>query len=187
MIIGLGHRKSVGKDTIKDILVESFSTYKPTPMSFAYPLKKVCFELYGWAGVHEPEYYERLPGAKTVFLPALGMTVRDLWIKVGINFREIHMDTWAEPVIDKAKKVNLAIITDVRFPNEAKLLKEAGAILIKVTRPQIKDSDDAADCALNGYEGWNVTFVNKSVTLKGLEKDVKKFLVPFIGKFKNVR
>ena len=36
------------------------------------------------------------------------------------------------------------IITDVRFPNEAQAIKEAGGIIVRVTRPTNDDSGEAA-------------------------------------------
>ncbi len=180
MILALGHKKFVGKDTISRIILNEFSEYDPRLLSFAYPLKKITYDLFEWCGVERPEYYETLPGDKTKYLPELKKTVRELWIDVGLYGRSLHTDCWARPVVEIAKKTPFAVVTDLRFPNEARLLKEAGAKCIRILRPQIKNTDDAADCALDGFTDWDITFVNNTVSLKSLERKVKKELIPYI-------
>lgn len=182
MIIALGHKKHTGKDSTANCILEHFPEYKPKKLSFALPLKQTCYNLLGWTGLRSPEYYETLPHEKATIIPVLGKSARDIWIEVGIFFRGIHPDIWVHPAIQAAKRERIAIITDLRFPNEARLLKEAGAILIKVVRPQVKPSDDAADIALDGFDGWDYTFTNKSLTLLGLKRQVKKELIPQIIK-----
>lgn len=180
MIIALGHKKRVGKDTICTLLSQYFTEYNPKIFSFAQPLKQVTHDLYGWAGLKEGDYYETHPQAKMELLPALGKTPRDIWIETGLFFRGICVDTWAIPTIDKAKRQRIALISDLRFENEARLLKEAGAILIRVDRPQVKPTDDAADVALDGFTGWDIVYNNDSLTMSMLEKDLKKNLIPRI-------
>jgi len=48
------------------------------------------------AGVKIPYYYEVNPQEKETLIPALGMTVRDLWIKMGTYaIRDnVFKDTW---------------------------------------------------------------------------------------------
>ena len=66
-IIGLGHYSRVGKDTFANYLVESLAEYQPSlkvlKRSFAWKLKQVTHELFSWAGLREPEFYETAEGA----------------------------------------------------------------------------------------------------------------------------
>lgn len=53
------------------------------------------------------------------------------------------------------------IITDVRFPNEAKAVKDAGGILIRVNRPNAKSGDShPSETALDDYDGWDYVIEN---------------------------
>lgn len=52
------------------------------------------------------------------------------------------------------------IITDVRYPNEAAAIKSWGGKLVKVIRLDAPKSDDVADSALAGFEGWDLTIHN---------------------------
>ncbi len=54
------------------------------------------------------------------------------------------------------------IITDVRFPNEAKAIKDRGGILIKVIRPEtdILAGDYESETALANYKDWDLVLDN---------------------------
>ena len=79
-IIAVGHYSRVGKDTFANYLTEELNEYAPTlkvtKLNFAWKLKDIAHQLYAWAGVREPEYYDTPGGAiaRDVILPALGMT-----------------------------------------------------------------------------------------------------------------
>lgn len=54
------------------------------------------------------------------------------------------------------------IITDVRFPNEAKAIADRGGILIKVVRPETDHlaGDHESETALDQYVGWDLVLDN---------------------------
>lgn len=67
------------------------------------------------------------------------------------------------------------IITDVRFPNELKAIKDRGGMVVRVTRPGYKPvnahpSETALDDQLFSY------YINNNGDLEYLEKQVNKFL-----------
>jgi len=101
-------------------------------------------------------------GGKTRFSTAdlveKQMTVRDFLQKLGTDGLRngLHTNTWVNalmadykrgpfypevPAEDHAKLPNW-IITDTRFPNEAKAIKDAGGIVIRVDRPGVKAIND---------------------------------------------
>lgn len=157
-IIAFGHRSRMGKDSAAKFLqtICAHKGLRTKKISFADKLKRVCHELWGWAGVQDAKYYEEHEEARTEILPALGMTVVDLWIKFGTNCcREmIHQDTWVKCNLD-VKDTDVLIITDLRFPNEARLIHNAEGLCVKVMRPGTPFRDSPADNALEDYEGWD--------------------------------
>lgn len=141
-------------------------------VSFAWKLKQICFELYEWAGLHEPEFYDTPEGEKLreVKLERLrsedrpeGLSPRDIWIYMGTNaVREhVYQKTWLNYVLQTDFDVKVVIIPDVRFPNEANGIKDNGGILIKVVRPGYSPDERSVpdhlnpDKALLTYNDWD--------------------------------
>lgn len=184
-IIGLGHRKRVGKNQLGNYLVELGPEYGfkySFTVSFASALKQKASELFGWAGMQDENYYERNPELRSIVLPKVGKTPRQIMIEFGMKLREIHPDIWLNLTMDEICKQNskvgdgvLAVITDVRFPNEAEKVKSLGGLVIKVVRPDIPDTDDAADSALKCYEGWS-GIVDNGGSLDDLKASARKIL-----------
>lgn len=166
-VIGFGHRSRMGKDSAAKFLqtILAHKGLRTKRISFASKLKQVCHELYGWAGVKDAQWYEDHEADRSVVLPALGMTVVDLWIKFGTTCcRElIHQDTWVNCCLMEDKNVDVLIITDVRFPNEARIIHNSGGKLVKVVRPSVPLRDSPADVALDDYEGWDYELVAENL------------------------
>lgn len=165
-IIGLGHYSRTGKDTFANAAINYLNSFTSNnipvarKISFAWKLKKICSDLYSWAGVKEPEFYDTPEGEKyrDVIIPALGMTPVDLWVKVGTPcFREqVYQNTWIDYVLKTNHGVEYIVVPDVRFPNEVAALRELGATLIKVVRPGFAPRNTVADRALLDYRGWDM-------------------------------
>lgn len=171
-ILGLGHYSRTGKDTLANSLVDkleelSHGDFRVKKLPFAWKLKQMCFELYGWAGVQGPDFYETAEGAlaRADRLPALandkhpeGPTVVDLWIDFGTPaIRDnVYDKTWVDYVLKTAHGVDLLIIPDTRFPNEVHDIHEAGGHVLKVVRPGYGPrTGSVADAALIGFDGWD--------------------------------
>lgn len=172
--IGLGHYKRTGKDTFANYLLKDLQSHKVPvkKVSFAWKLKQIAHELYGWAGLREPEFYDTLEGEKLreVKLERLcceehreGLSPRDIWIYMGTNAirEQVYQKTWLNYALMTDFNVKVVIIPDVRFPNEAQGIKDCGGILIKVVRPGY--GPDERDCpdhlnpdkALLDYTEWD--------------------------------
>lgn len=73
-----------------------------------------------------------------------------------VAFPEIHEEHGA--------KYPNWIITDVRFPNEVKAIKDRGGIVIRIERPEIGwTGDHESETALDGYTDFNYHIVNGPV------------------------
>ena len=72
-------------------------------------------------------------------LPEFPATPREILQKIGTDvFRDHYSDTIWVDTIDKADK---AIVTDVRFPNEAEKIKESGGILVRIVNVKQKNQE----------------------------------------------
>jgi len=161
MIIGLGHRKRVGKDTFAKFLQIYFEKRHKTVVlvSFAWKVKEYAHLLFGRYGVQSAEYYDEHPEAKDVMLSALNMTPRDVHIKLGTDIaREIHPNVWVDSTLDV--KADVIIATDTRFLNEVMTIKWRGGLSFKVVNPRAPKSDDKADNALADYADWDGVILN---------------------------
>ena len=79
------------------------------------------------------------------------MTTREFMQFFGTNImRRIYNDIWTSNTIKRisAEKTELAIISDVRFPNEVEAITNEGGVVIKLTRNPFKDKH-ASETALD--------------------------------------
>jgi hypothetical protein len=118
------------------------------------------------------EKFENQEFKKTSLGPEWGMTVRDFLQKLGTDgLRDgLHTNTWVNALMAdyKPQTVGLSslgediqeepnwIITDTRFPNEAKAIKEAGGIVIRVDRPGYKPIN--AHPSETGLDNWDFDY-----------------------------
>ena len=162
-VIALGHRRFVGKDTLARFIINhlriNHADLSIQKIAFADELKRIAHEVFRLQGLQAKSYYDDDPNKKEEIIPQLGISARDLWIKYGNQMREYHNDIWVELALDNIY-AKVVIITDLRYPNEAKALKELGAVLIRIDRPSIPKSDDVADTALDDYEDWDYIIEN---------------------------
>lgn len=154
-LIGISGKAQSGKDTAGEFLVNKYEFKR---VASADALKRIARNIFGWDAVKDEK------GRK--FLQDLAMAVRgydkDYWIRV--TLQEINSQR-------TRNKVENFVITDVRFENEAKYLKEQGAILVRINRPDILLYDHVSETELDNYEGFNFVLENNS-TIKDLEKDI---------------
>lgn len=90
------------------------------------------------------------------------------WKHIGKNFKNI------KPIIPISPPN--WIITDVRFPNEAKAITDRGGILIKVVRPETDHlaGNHKSETALDDYVDWDVVIHNDSDIDNLIEKVINK-------------
>lgn len=143
-LIGIMGLKGSGKDTIAKMLPLEWNR-----MAFADTLKDITSILFGWdRGMLEgstessrkwreevSEYWAKELGNKKftprLALQTLGTDVfrehfdRDIWVKV-LKHRIINSNSDI-------------VVTDVRFPNEAKMIKEMGGIIVQVIRGELPE------------------------------------------------
>lgn len=114
LIVGLGHRARHGKDTVAQFFIGLEPELLIQRFAFADDLYAYCRIEYGMTKKNAP-----------------------LLQKVGVEMREKrHKDIWVRSVDTKIKEADpvIAIVTDVRFKNEASWVKANGGLLVRVER-----------------------------------------------------
>lgn len=121
---------------------------------------------------------------KAVCRVCYGMTHKDgpLLQMVGTDlYRRMNPNVWTDAVYwaIEEHKPRVVLIPDVRFPNEAEMVKAMGGELIRCTRmvngeqyiDPTRSATHPSETALDGYEGWDWDLVAANVaTLQWLAK-----------------
>lgn len=163
-IVALGHKSRVGKDTLCRFIINYLRlntiNLNIQRISFASQLKKTAYDLYGHLGLQSEAFYEKESNAhlRNVHLSKIDKTPVEIWIELGNKGREVYENTW----VDLAFQVtaDIAIITDMRFPNEAGAVLNRGGALVKIINPNAPIRDSVSDRALDSWTNWNETFIN---------------------------
>ena len=154
-IIGLGHKARQGKDTFGRFLAQEAATrgMNVRVYGFADSLRAYCRVAFGMRGKDAP------------LLQVVGTDI----------FRKRDPDIWCRVLVDtiEEQQPDLAIVTDVRFENEAGVIKALGGKLFKVSRLQVsqdptlngspwvagdRDPKHPSETALDNFNGWDMHF-----------------------------
>jgi hypothetical protein len=141
MIIGIAGFQGSGKDTIADYLCNIYGFKRD---SFAATLKDAVSAVFGWdrellegRTKESRAWREQVDPwwANRLNMPNLTpRLVLQLW-GTEVARKAFHDDTWIASLENKLHKAhNDIVITDVRFPNEIKAVRDAGGIVIRVVR-----------------------------------------------------
>lgn len=164
-ILGLGHYSRTGKDTFANAVVgwvQVHTKLKIQKRSFAWKLKQICHELYGWDGLREPGFYDTPDGEKyrDIKLPTIGKTPVEIWVAMGTPAvrEQVYQPTWIDYLLKSDLGLDVLVVPDVRFPNEVAAVQDAGGTLIKIVRPGYGPRNTVADQALMGFNDWDYVF-----------------------------
>jgi len=170
-IIAFGHRKETGKSTAAKLLSTHLRCENPelkiVDVSFAAKLKDVSFQLFGWAGLKRGVYYESHYKDKEIKLP-FGLTPRDIWIATGNKMREIYSDVWIQCALNV--DADFIIISDLRYRNEAAIIRRLSGTLICMNR-DVPKGTDSAEIDLEYWDDWDAIIANNG-TLNELSEQV---------------
>ena len=192
MLVGFGFKANSGKGTCADLLVKH---YEFKPVSFADAIKRASMKMFGFT--EEQTFTQE--GKKTVD-PFWGITpvqafqwvgtecfretFGDLMVDAGIWSEEGAQDFWIKALQKRLESRLLTenfVLEDVRFPNEAKWIKNMGGVLIRVDRKDQneldigRDREHLSETSLEGYEGWDFVIHNDS-TIENMKKQLTKIM-----------
>lgn len=180
IFIAFAHRKQSGKSTASKFL-SSYLRLKRhgsniQTAAFADKLKLLSYELFGWAGLQQGSYYDQdeTMKEKEIILPLIGKSPRTIWIEVGNKMREIYPTIWIDSLLHspQLKGCDICLITDLRYPNEADAVHQAGGYIYKIDRKDAPNTSDVADDALLDYSEWDGVIENNS-TLKDFNAKIE--------------
>lgn len=126
LLIGICGAKRAGKNTLADALAVNLSL---DHVSFAGPLRSFVADILG-------ENLATLEAVKETPISWLdGVTPRQMMQTIGTEWGRmmIHPELWLRSLLRRIPPSG-AVISDVRFENEAKLIKDHGGVLIRVIR-----------------------------------------------------
>jgi len=168
-IIGFAGRKQSGKTTCSEFVLKYYNGKiepfnKGKIYNFADPLKKdICINILGLT--HDQCYGDDISKNQytEVYWNGTQLTAREVMQLVGTDlFRKMKKDVWASSTIQKIKNEHpeLAVIADCRFPNEVEAIKNAGGLVIKLTRnPYNSDHDSETALDETNYSPSNFDFI----------------------------
>lgn len=193
MIIGINGYSGSGKDTVGQIIQKLCFKQHWEIKKFAGKLKDVANILTGIpVKMFEDQDFKKEVLSQEWWTTCdeglQPMTVRDLLQKLGTECMRtgLHENTWVNALMSDYKPAKMDeynsskwIITDTRFPNEAKAIKDKGGIVIRIDRPFIKPinnhpSEIALDAWDFDYAIGNVSdHVALEFTVENILKEIK--------------
>jgi len=156
-IIGVAGKAGAGKDTVANAL-SAFTVFNPlfprsaVKMAFADSLKRAAAEAFN---LPLENFYERDKKEDEAYgWP--GLSPRKIAQDLGVGMRELFGEYfWAKSLASQIDKTgaDLIIIPDVRFPQEAHMIRnEWGGEIIYVDRPGLEELDHVSEKQdLSGY------------------------------------
>lgn len=174
--IALIGRARSGKDTVGARLV---SRYGYTRLAFADPLKEMALGVNPWIIYDCPGFFSGEKTRLADLVEHVGWErakeeypeVRRTLQTMGESVRRIDPDFWINALLEILRETpGPAVVTDVRYPNEARALTRKGFRLVRIVRPGIEPpapyGNHISETALDDY-ATPVTVVN-SGTLEDL-------------------
>lgn len=197
MIIGISGKKQVGKDTTfkiiqaleyyrknfgdenlekEAILIDSLiggrsseavtdSRWEKKEMARA--LKEISARLIGCS----PEDFEEEKFKSSKCSIGDGITNRELLQKIGTDIsRNIDPDIWIKILKREYDPSQNWIITDIRFPNEARFIRDYKGILIRVLRNTPYSDSHLSESAMNEWTDFDYILDNNGTILDLIKK-----------------
>lgn len=112
----------------------------------------------------------------TIVKPTPRLLLQLLGTECGRNI--IHPDIWVNTLMNRYTPDNKWIISDVRFPNEVKAIKDKGGVVVRIHRPSILTNGQElheSETALDNYNNFDHTFINDG-SIENLVKKVEQWL-----------
>jgi hypothetical protein len=184
MIIGLTGYAQSGKDTVAKILVERYGYIR---VAFADRIKDLLFEMNPIVGYTDAPVYLRDVVERDGWEKAKSYgEIRRYLQNLGVGARNIFGEQfWIDQAVRQLDPDNNYVITDVRFTNEADMLRQMGewventeVQIWRIKRPGIEAVNEHV--SENEMDGYKVDQIfSNSGTLEGLELMVKTRMMAY--------
>lgn len=198
-ILSFSGRKQSGKSTSADYITSLINEYhimlrenrhelnmSCKIYSFADPLKQdICINILGLT-------YDQCYGSDDdkntmtdLRWDGVQLTAREAMEIIGTKiFRALKTNVWADATINKIKKenVDLAIISDCRFPNEVEAVKNSGGINIRLDLDPFHSntiSENSLDQDVYDWSNFDIIIKNSKMTIEEKNKEILRFLYDY--------
>lgn len=187
-IIAFAGKKQSGKTTCSDYVCNHYSTlhnYNKSAkvLNFADSLKQdICMNI---LGLSHKQCYGDDSDKNTITNIKWDnkyLTAREAMQFIGTDlFRKMNPNVWADATINKISKlkIDLAIIADCRFPNEVEAVKNAGGIVIKLTRNiynETHSSETALDPDYYDQNNFDLIVTNHNLSIERQNQTIIAYL-----------
>ncbi|QIX62196.1 hypothetical protein HER32_13815 [Hymenobacter sp. BT18] len=176
-LIGFSGKRGSGKDTLARLLQRLQPERKWHIRSVGEPIKAVCAAL---AGEGTAPYFSQKGKAET--LAAFGRTRGEMLQQVGLALRQWEPDIWVQAFFSQLSADQCTLIPDVRFPNEADLIRRRGGLMLRVEGDPLgqrgdgtRDDDHPSETALDSYPHFDYTIHNTG-SMTDLEQQIRELL-----------
>lgn len=152
-VMGLRPEQVYGSDADKNTptryLWESLPHYQAIVARLRTEATERCAHEY--QGCDEAAWQELVRRAESVTFPAGPMTARQVMQEVGTMGRMMHEDLWAEACLRDiaASGAAVAVIDDLRYENELRLVQGAGGVVVRLTRFTTGHDPHSSETALD--------------------------------------
>ena len=169
MIIGLTGKKGCGKSTVGRIIAEDWDY---GIKSFATPIKLMLSAM----GLSSDELYD--PAKKEEVISEFGKSPRELMQLLGTEFGRtlVSQNIWVTSLEKDLEDERNYVIDDVRFPNEAAMIRARGGVIVRVVRGLDEDGDEHISEAGINPELINYEIRNISCYEMDLRNEVNQVL-----------
>lgn len=198
-ILSFSGRKQSGKSTSADYITSLINEYhimlrenrhelnmSCKIYSFADPLKQdICINILGLT-------YDQCYGSDDdkntmtdLWWDGVQLTAREAMEIIGTKiFRALKTNVWADATINKIKKenVDLAIISDCRFPNEVEAVKNSGGINIRLDLDPFHSnsiSENSLDQDVYDWSNFDIIIKNSKMTIEEKNREITRFLYDY--------
>lgn len=137
-------------------------------MSFAEPIKRMATEFIMSFGYPKEQAVRFVWASKAEIIPAIKTTARHILQTLGTEWGRNCMsnDIWLDCMMSRVASHlkngdSMIVIDDVRFQNEAELIKKMGGEVWMITRPSAqKNTTHESEGALDGWAFFDQVIVN---------------------------
>ncbi|MHB1524886.1 MAG: deoxynucleotide monophosphate kinase family protein [Candidatus Dormibacteria bacterium] len=156
IIVGIGHRARVGKDTLASALVARHGFARVALADALRVLAPLAdLELAKRLQDHDGEWERAKAGDPYV---------REALQRIGEGCRQVlGRDVWLRALIRQLEPGQRYVIPDVRYRDEAVFVRSQGGVLIKVTRPgyDAAAGGHVSEHDLDDWPAWDLVVSNK--------------------------
>lgn len=176
-LIGLSGKRGSGKDTFARLLQQLQPERSWHIRSFGDSIKSVCAAL---ASEEVAPYYTQ--HGKAQLLPAFGRTRGEMLQQVGQALRAWEAQVWISAFVARIEGLQFVLVPDVRFPEEADLIRSRGGIMLRLEGDPLRQRGDGtrddshpSETSLDDYPHFAEVIYN-SGSRQELEQQVRALL-----------